>query len=125
MKKEKEHIRKTLILMMVFIYTFGLIKPTLPILKDFLAHTFFKTSHTVIHLENGKYHLHYELMEEAQKSGSQPTMLLTNAEPLFSHLKNDDFLFRFYTKTIREINSIHFNALTDVIIPHLLPPPKV
>jgi hypothetical protein len=44
-KKQGEHIHKALVMMLFFIYAFGLIKPVLPLIKDVLAHTFFKTSH--------------------------------------------------------------------------------
>ena len=72
MKKQQEYINKAIILMMLCIYTIGLIKPTMPLIKDVLAHTFFEKSHkATVHYENGRYHLHIELNDEAQQSESK------------------------------------------------------
>lgn len=111
--------------MMLSIYIVGLIKPTLPVVKDFIAHTFFEASHmATIHYENGRYHLHLELSEEAKTSNTQQGSTFSDNEALFSHLKNDELVFHFYTQTISEINSLYSNVPTDVTIPTPLLPPE-
>ena len=125
MKKQEQHIKKAFIMMMLCLYVFGLIKPVLPLFKDVLAHTFFKTSHmATVHYENGRYHLHVELMDEAQKNESKQSTILSNDDALFSHLKNDEFSFTFYTQDVSEINSPYINVSTDVTIPLPLLPPE-
>lgn len=53
MQKQKEHIvKKAIIYVMFCVYVFGLLKPIMPIVKDALAHTFFKNSHmATVHYE--------------------------------------------------------------------------
>lgn len=112
-------------MMMLCVYAFGLIKPVLPLVKDILAHTFFKTSHmATVHYENGRYHLHVELSDEAQKNESKQSPVFLNNEVLASHLKSEILLLQHFFQTISEINSPYINVSTDVNIPALLLPPE-
>ncbi len=125
MKKQEQYIKKTFIMMMLCVYAFGLIKPVLPLVKDILAHTFFKTSHmATVHYENGRYHLHVELSDEAQKNESKQSPVFLNNEVLASHLKSEILLLQHFFQTISEINSPYINVSTDVNIPALLLPPE-
>lgn len=125
MKKQHDYINKAIILMMLCIYTFGLIKPTMPLVKDLLAHTFFEKSHkATVHYENGRYHLHLELNEDAQKSESKQNTTFSSNEVLASHTKSDELKLKHFFKTISEINSPYINVSTDVNIPTPLLPPK-
>jgi len=58
---------KTAILnLILFCYVFALCKPITPAVNDVIAHTFFKMQHlSTVHFEDGKYHLHSELMDSA------------------------------------------------------------
>jgi hypothetical protein len=124
-KKQEEHIKKVLIMMLLFIYAFGLIKPVLPLVKDVLAHTFFKKSHmATVHYENGRYHLHMELSDEAQKNESKQNPSFSDNEVLVSHIKSDELGLQHFFKTISEINSPYINVSTDVNIPMPLLPPE-
>ena len=111
--------------MMLCVYAFGLIKPVLPLVKDLLAHTFFKTSHMAeVHYENGRYHLHMELNEEAQKNESKQSTSFSNNDVLASHLKSEELILQPFFKTISEINSPYVNVSSDVNIPTPLLPPE-
>src|SRR5687767_11256212 len=61
---------------LLLIYLTALCKPFLPVVNDFLAHTFWKAEHiTIVHHENGKDHLHYELKkvsDENNKDSNSP-----------------------------------------------------
>src|SRR5579862_7749964 len=62
-------MKKTFIYILFFSYTIMLIRPTVPFLADVIAHTFWYSQHmATVHCENGKYHVHYQFMNEAQKS---------------------------------------------------------
>ena len=125
MKKQQEYINKAIILMMLCIYTIGLIKPTMPLIKDVLAHTFFEKSHkATVHYENGRYHLHIELNDEAQQSESKQNPSFSSNEVLASHLKSNELILNHFFQTISEINSPYINVSTDVNIPSPLLPPE-
>jgi hypothetical protein len=41
----------------------------MPYLSDLIAHTFYNAEHVkTVHFENGKYHVHHELVKLAQKN---------------------------------------------------------
>jgi hypothetical protein len=125
MKKQEAHIKKAFIMMMLCIYAFGLIKPVLPLMKDAIAHTFFKASHmSTVHYENGKYHLHMELSDEVKKSESKQNPVFSNYETLAFHVKSETLIFKPFFKVISEINSPYINISTDVNIPAPLLPPE-
>lgn len=46
-----------------------LIKPSIPLIADGLAHTFWYANHiATVHFENGKYHIHKEILEDSKKT---------------------------------------------------------
>ncbi len=56
-------------------YTVGIIKPTLPVISDIIAHTFQELEHTnTVHKHNGENHVHLEIeaseKEETNKNTS-------------------------------------------------------
>ncbi|TND08030.1 MAG: hypothetical protein FD123_2584 [Bacteroidetes bacterium] len=67
----------------------ALVKPLLPAVEDFLAHSFWQTRHVAtVHFENGKYHLHADLKEaapEEDKSAKQRSV--KGEENNTSHLR--------------------------------------
>lgn len=49
-----------------------MIKPALPYVSDLVNHVFFYTKHmATVHYENGKYHVHKEVVDHAKKEASQ------------------------------------------------------
>ncbi len=126
MNKQHTHsLKKVLVLLMLGVYVFGLVKPTLPLVKDVLAHTFFKSTHmATVHLENGRYHLHLELNDEAKKSDSKQNAAVTSHEVLAAHIKTNEILLTYFLYKILEINSPYINVSTDVYISTPLLPPR-
>jgi len=62
-------LKQILLYLLLFSYTTVLFKPVLPALGDFVAHTFWRLEHiSSIHIENGKQHLHYELIGLVKES---------------------------------------------------------
>lgn len=123
--KAQEHIfRKALVTLMLGVYVFGMIKPVMPLVKDVLAHTFFKAGHmATVHYENGRYHLHMELNEEAKANDSKQTAV-TNDENLANHIQSEELFFTPFTKQISEIHSPYINVTTDVLLPNPFQPPQ-
>lgn len=49
-----------------------MLKPVLPYVSDLVNHVFFYTQHmATVHYENGKYHVHKEIVDNAKKEASQ------------------------------------------------------
>ena len=124
MKNQKEYTNNAIILMMLFVYSFGLIKPTIPLIKDVLAHTFFEKSHkATVHYEHGRYHIHLEI-NEAQKDNSTKIPVISNNDLLAIHIKNDELVLSVIHQPVSEIHSPYTNIPTDVSIPRPLVPPE-
>lgn len=52
-------------------YALFILKPVVPVIVDKLAHTFWLNFHVaVVHVENGKEHVHYELSRMAKDFGN-------------------------------------------------------
>ena len=53
----------------LFSYSMVMLKPVSPYISDAVAHIFYYTQHmATIHYENGKYHVHKELVDNAKKN---------------------------------------------------------
>ncbi|MEO5641942.1 MAG: hypothetical protein ABIQ40_20540 [Bacteroidia bacterium] len=64
-------MKKQVAILLLVCYSLALIRPLVPALSDFMAHSFWKTEHlATVHIENGKYHLHVDL-EKAGKEDPQ------------------------------------------------------
>ncbi len=49
-----------------------MLKPALPYVSDFIGHIFFYAQHmATVHVENGKMHIHKEIVDNAKKEASQ------------------------------------------------------
>ena len=118
-------IKKVVIYLIISVYAFGLIKPVMPVIKDVLAHTFFKLDHiTNLHYENGKYHMHLELLQEAKESIPKHSPLLSNTEFLFSHIKSPSFIFKKDEQQITEINTPYLDVPIEITMSTPKLPPK-
>ena len=61
-------MRKALLYLLLFAYTTIICKPVIPALSDCVAHIFWYSEHmATVHYEHGKYHVHYENVNEAKK----------------------------------------------------------
>jgi hypothetical protein len=62
-------LRKILLYLLLFSYATVVVKPVLPLVGDAIAHTFWKLNHiSTTHTENGKDHVHFELLETSKKT---------------------------------------------------------
>ncbi|MBL7702173.1 MAG: hypothetical protein JNM14_07980 [Ferruginibacter sp.] len=64
---------KKLILHIVLLsYTVVMLKPVLPYVSDFINHILFYKQHmATVHFENGKHHVHKEIVDNTKKDASQ------------------------------------------------------
>ena len=61
-------MKKTAAYIFIFVYALMLCKPFAPLIEDSLAHIFWYSQHlATVHYENGKLHVHKEMMDNAKK----------------------------------------------------------
>lgn len=62
-------MKNFLLYLFFFTYSASILKPVVPYLSDLIAHSFYYAEHVkTVHFENGKYHVHHELVRQAQKN---------------------------------------------------------
>ncbi|MEO7309896.1 MAG: hypothetical protein ABIX01_05840 [Chitinophagaceae bacterium] len=85
--------------LLFFSYTMVLIKPVLPIVSDCIAHTFWKLEHiSTTHFENGKYHVHFELLHDARENKPNRSAANTKIEVFAApHIIAQQAGYHFYT----------------------------
>ena len=65
-------MKKPILYIVLLSYTVVILKPALPYVSDFIGHVFFYAQHmATVHIENGKMHIHKEIMDNAKKAASQ------------------------------------------------------
>lgn len=61
-------MKKGILYILLFTYSTMMFKPLLPYITDVVAHTLFYQSHmATVHFENGKFHVHKEIINETKK----------------------------------------------------------
>lgn len=124
-KLRKYNLQKDLVKLMLCIYVFGLIKPITPIVNDVLAHTFFKTQHVAtVHYENGKHHIHLELIKENKTTDHKKSTSNIVNETLLTHLKTEDVLLKKERLPLLVNNTPYILELSHVLISSPKMPPK-
>lgn len=77
-------MKKTLLYIVLFTYASMMCKPVLPYMVDIIAHTFYYKSHlATVHFENGKLHVHKEILQETEKEqqSGKPQHLKMDNQP--------------------------------------------
>jgi hypothetical protein len=65
-------MRRIILHIVLLSYTVVILKPVLPYVSDLVNHVFFYTQHmATVHIENGKMHVHKEIVDHAKKTASQ------------------------------------------------------
>jgi hypothetical protein len=65
-------MKKTALYILLFSYTTIMLKPVTPYLSDLAAHVFSYSKHmATVHYENGKLHVHKEVVENAKNADQQ------------------------------------------------------
>ena len=65
-------MKKLILYILLLSYTIVVLKPVLPYVGDVIGHVFFYAQHmATVHIENGKMHIHKEIMDNAKKEASQ------------------------------------------------------
>ena len=120
-------MKKIISILLVVIYSFGLLKPLSPYICDFVAHTFWEYEHiATIHYSEGKYHVHVEVESLVKKEANpiNKSQKIDKQENLSVHLGG--LITRFLeenrsTNTISDLDRKIRACFFEINIP----PPKV
>jgi mannose-6-phosphate isomerase class I len=120
-------MKKQLAIILLFCYASVLLRPLVPVVSDFLAHTFWSSDHiATVHYENGHYHLHYEL-KEIHKNDSDPVQQLpekkSGNENVQVHLLISEIDFSIDLISVNQPSYSIKSAHSDVLICVPTPPP--
>lgn len=111
---------------LLLFYITAMCKPVLPVAKDMLAHIFWEAQHiSTVHHQNGKDHLHHELIDTSNKNKTEPASPLKISEPVSVHiLLQNTFDFTLLVIVEKEYSDRSY-VLLNPIVEMNIPPPKV
>lgn len=109
---------------LILLYTVAVCKPFLPLVNDFLAHTFWNAAHVeAVHHTHGSNHVHYEL-KEAAKQEKQDTKANKISEPVAVHFPaQTSYDFSHITSSTPQVFNGQYLVLHSFLETHT-PPPK-
>ena len=118
-------MKNTLLYLLLFTYSASILKPAIPYFSDTIAHTFYYAAHVkTVHFQNGKYHVHHELVKQATKGTNENGGCLKKISLPDDHLTVSSF-FYFIDPYLHNIY-LHFGL--DGILPAcknaVFPPPR-
>ncbi len=124
MTQQETYLKRATVLLLLFIYAVGVIKPIMPLVKDVLAHSFFKASQVAtVHYEKGKYHIHLELIEAKEQNNSQEAPAVSESGCIASHIKTEEMNVHCVLQYMMEINTPYENhSIALFQTPPFLPP---
>ncbi len=108
----------------LLLYLSAIFKPVVPIVKDMLAHSFWKMEHMeTIHHHHGDNHAHLEIEKSSDQNKGTPTATKWE-EPVSVHLSLQKTIV-FYNHLLAKKNYRIYNSdLSASIIQMITPPPK-
>ncbi len=111
---------------LLLIYFTAMCKPVIPLVNDFLAHTFWKTEHVItVHHENGKNHLHYELKKASdQDSKDGNSTSPKSSESVSVHILQQNNFDSYYSIVFEQKHLSGFYNLRSTFLELNTPPPK-
>ncbi len=113
--------------MMLFVYVFGNLNTLMPIAKDAFSHLFFEETHIAsVHLENGRYHLHLEVKNQAEKSGDSKSSAskTQTTDFLYAHIVSDCLALTKSFSTPVDFFDNYKNSFPEFSVKPISPPPK-
>jgi hypothetical protein len=113
---------------LIFFYAAALLKPVLPLVKDFIAHTFTQEYHiATVHQHDGSKHVHKEIAETTKQSqNEEKAPKINTSEPVSVHLFSTQAESCFPLFTDSDItHSLFLSALTRPVLDKVVPPPRL
>lgn len=119
-------MKKIILHIVLLSYTLLMLKPALPYVSDLVGHVFFYTQHmATVHIENGKMHIHKEIMDNAKKEASQKELPSAKKEKSVTDhisLQQKELSTDFDLKKSNPIPAT--TALINIFLPGEYPPPR-
>lgn len=120
-------MKKQLAILLLLCYTLVWLRPLVPVVSNWLAHTFWLSEHiTTVHYENGHYHVHYELKEISEDTkGDLPLSSSSKQidETIQTHLFNSPHRLIIADPSSELYSFLPSEKLQAVFIPVNSPPP--
>ena len=119
-------MKKFLLHIVLVSYMMVMLKPALPYVSDLVGHVFFYAQHmATVHYENGKMHIHKEIVDNAKKEASQKELPASKKD----NSANDHINFAATaTITTRMFTAVQQAPINSVLHDHYLyadyPPPR-
>jgi hypothetical protein len=105
-------MKKAAAYIFVFAYFVMFLKPVTPILSDTIAHAFYYSQHmATVHYENGKMHVHKEIMQKASAENSSSNQALIKKSQ-----STDEYVSRGYNLLIYLIPLVKANQIMTTSI---------
>jgi hypothetical protein len=109
---------------LILLYAVAVCKPFLPLVNDWLAHSFWNSAHLeMAHHTHGSDHVHYELKEAAKQEGKETTGSAIS-EPVAVHtVVQNSYNFSRDASAVDKIFN-HLWPVSHIFLETHTPPPK-
>src|SRR5262245_17283334 len=119
-------MKKAALYILLFSYSFALLKPVGPYISDTIAHIFYYTKHmATVHYENGKFHVHKEIVENEKKNDpvkEKPSSKKDNTDNNTSLIEKVNEYQPLFLDNDHSISPTHFLHSANTGLDY--PPPK-
>lgn len=120
-------MKKAALYILLFSYTTVMLKPVAPWFSDIVAHVFYNSQHmATVHYENGKLHVHKEIIDNAKKDEPEkqaPSSKKENAASDHVAIKRNNEQ-QDPVLTFKHTNP-RSSSLTDIELLTDYPPPRI
>ena len=104
-------MKKGIVYIVLIAYVALLCKPVMPYVADEIAHAFWYSQHmATIHVENGKYHVHKQVVEESKKATPNKDI-----ELLKKYSSESEYLIFSIASTSQKYTLVNDKKFTGVI----------
>ncbi len=120
-------MKLTIAYYLMLLYITVMFKPVIPIVKDYLSHTFSEAIHiATVHAIYGSHHLENELSNTASDNANSKHQNNLSAEDQVPvHVSTNKYLYNFcFTPTKKDYSSLKRYKLKSGFILKNFPPPK-
>lgn len=119
-------MKKAAAYIFLFAYIVMLIKPVTPIISDAIAHVFYYSQHmATVHYENGKMHVHQEMMKKAgEENSSKDQGLLKKSQAVDEYVSPGQNVISCFITSIKSSPIFNSSSIYDRSPGITLPPPR-
>ncbi len=121
-------MKKLLLHIVLFSYAIVIVKPALPYVSDFIAHVLFYKQHmATVHFENGKYHVHKEIVKDIKEENSNKNSLPEKKKNTTEEytISSGNVITRFSSLIAINYRTYLQENIDTPYLPYNYPPPRV